>query len=183
MSANNRIDMKNTENQEFENSTLEDGGQEPVIDTDDLAEEVESQTANDAAVWQEKYIRLSAEFDNYRKRTLKEKMELIQSGGADVLKAILATADDFERALTHMSESPDKEGVQLIFQKFIDTLRTKGVTEIEALGKPLDVDFHEAIANVPTTDEAHKGAIIDVIQKGYMHKDKVLRFAKVVVGE
>lgn len=175
--------MENTENQEFENHTLEDTVQEPVVDTDDLAEEVEQQTANDAAVWQDKYVRLSAEFDNYRKRTLKEKMELIQNGGADVLKAILATADDFERALSHMSDCPDKEGVSLIFQKFIETLRAKGVTEIEALGKELDVDFHEAIANVPASEESQKGKIIDVVQKGYMHKDKVLRFAKVVVGE
>lgn len=175
--------MENTENQTFENHTLEDTVQEPVVDTDDLAEEIKENTANEVAVWQDKYVRLSAEFDNYRKRTLKEKMELIQSGGADVLKAVLATADDFERALGHMSECPDKEGVKLIFQKFIDTLHSKGVTEIEALGKSLDVDFHEAVANVPTADESQKGTIIDVVQKGYMHKDKVLRFAKVVVGE
>lgn len=175
--------MKNTDNQVFENDTLEDTVHEPVIDTDNLAEEIEQQAANEAAQWQDKYIRLSAEFDNYRKRTLKEKMELIQSGGSDVLRAILATADDFERALGQMSDSPDKEGVHLIFQKFIDTLRTKGVTEIVAMGKQLDVDYHEAIANIPAADESQKGTVIDVVQKGYMHKDKVLRFAKVVVGE
>lgn len=175
--------MENTETQNIDNNTLEDIKPEPVVDTDDLAEETEQQTVNEAQIWQDKYIRLSAEFDNYRKRTIKEKAELIQHGGADILKAILSTADDFERALEHMSDCADKEGVKLIFQKFIDTLRQKGVTEIEVLGKELDVDYHEAIAKVPVEEPEKKGTIIDVVQKGYMLKDKVLRFAKVVVGE
>lgn len=178
--------MENTENQVFENDTLEDTTPEPIVDTDNLSDESsskEGQDVNEAAIWQDKYVRLSAEFDNYRKRTLKEKADLIQNGGADVLKSVISTADDFERALNNMGESADKEGVKLIYNKFMETLRSKGIVEIEAIGKPFDVDYQEAIAKVPVADEAQKGVVIDVVQKGYMLRERVLRFAKVVVGE
>lgn len=174
----------NTENQEFTNNTLEDNAPEPTVDTDNVADESFDQTdklTEECRAWQDKYVRLSAEFDNYRKRTLKEKMELVANGGQDVLKDVIHIVDDLERALEHMTT--EKEGIQLILNKFTDTLKAKGVRPIEALGKELDVDYHDAIAKVPSADEALKGKIIDVVQRGYMMGDKVLRFAKVVVGE
>lgn len=140
----------------------------------------------EADEWKDKYLRLSAEFDNYRKRTLKEKMELIESGGEDVIKSILAVMDDFDRALQAMQSASDvasvREGVELISQKMRDTLKSKGVSEIEAVGQPLDVDLHEAVAKFPAGDDK-KGLVIDVVQKGYKLKEKVIRYAKVVVGE
>lgn len=174
----------NTENQEFSNSTLEDTTPEPTVDTDNVTDESFEQTdkvAEECRAWQDKYVRLSAEFDNYRKRTLKEKMDLVANGGQDVLKDVILIVDDLERALEHMTT--EKEGIRLILNKFTDTLKSKGVRPIEALGKELDVDYHDAIAKVPATEEALKGKIIDVVQRGYMMGDKVLRFAKVVVGE
>lgn len=180
----------NTENQEFDNKTLEDTTPEPVIDTENVSDEsfdATDKVAEECRVWQDKYIRLSAEFDNYRKRTLKEKMDLIETGGEAVIKSIIAIADDFERALAAMEKREDikaeTDGIRLIAQKFMDTLKSKGVEPIEALGKQLDVDFHDAVAKFPVKESDKKGAVIDVVQRGYMLKDKVLRFAKVVVGE
>ena len=136
--------------------------------------------------WQDRYIRLAAEFDNYRKRTLREKMELVASGGEDVIRSLLGVMDDMDRALVAMEKTDDvdsmKQGVMLIHQKLLETLRSKGVREIEAVGSELDTDLHEAVAKFPVEDE-RKGKIIDVVQKGYKLKDKVVRFAKVVVGE
>ncbi len=138
------------------------------------------------AEWQDKFLRLQAEFDNYRKRTLKEKMELVQTGGSDVLKAMLPVKDDVERAVAAMEKSDDVEalraGVKLISQKFTEALRQKGVTEIEVKDKDFDADFSEAVARF-AAGEDKKGKVIDVVQTGYMLGEKVLRFAKVVVGE
>ena len=142
--------------------------------------------AEEAAQWRDKYVRLSAEFDNYRKRTLKEKMELVQTGGRDVLLAMLPVRDDVQRAVDAMQKSDDLEalraGVTLISQKFTEALRQKGVTEIEVLDKEFDADLSEAVARFAAGDEK-KGKVIDVVQTGYKLGDKVLRFAKVVVGE
>lgn len=142
--------------------------------------------AVEAAEWRDKYIRLSAEFDNYRKRTLREKMELVSSASEDVIKALLPVIDDFDRAIDAMEKSDDtdavREGVLLISSKLRDTLRSKGVTEIESLGKALDTDLHDAVAKV-AGPKSHKGKIVDVMQKGYKLNDKVIRYAKVVVGE
>ena len=136
--------------------------------------------------WQDKYVRLQAEFDNYRKRTLKEKMDLVQTGGRDVLLEMLPVRDDVQRAVDAMQKSDDLEalraGVTLISQKFTEALRRKGVTEIEVLDKEFDADFSEAVARFAAGDEK-KGKVIDVVQTGYMLGEKVLRFAKVVVGE
>ena len=153
----------------------------------DTAESAKTaQTNSEAEEWKDKYLRLSAEFDNYRKRTLREKMELIESGGEDVIKSILAVMDDFDRALQAMQSASDvasvREGVELISQKMRDTLKGKGVSEIEAVGQPLDTDLHEAVAKFPAGDDK-KGLVIDVVQKGYKLKEKVIRYAKVVVGE
>lgn len=173
-----------------EEGTLE--SEEKQEKADNVAEEPEEKDDNKAVLaeqvkeWQDKYLRLSAEFDNYRKRTLKEKMELIDTAGSEVIKSILAVIDDFDRAMAAMETATDvaavREGVQLIHQKLMDTLKQKGLSEIEAMGKELDTDFHDAIAKVPVEEKEKKGKVIDVVQKGYQLKDKVIRFSKVVVG-
>ena len=138
------------------------------------------------AEWQDKYLRLQAEFDNFRKRTLREKMELVQSGSAECVKNFLPLMDDLQRALEAIEKSNDlealREGVKLIAQKFRETLKKQNVKEIEALGLELDTDHHEAVARFDAGKEK-KGKIVAVVQPGYKMGDKVLRFAKVVVGE
>ena len=138
------------------------------------------------AVWKDKYMRLQAEFDNYRKRTLREKMDLVASGGSDVIKSMLSVLDDMHRAVAASEKSEDIaalcEGEKLVLQKFEEALRQKNVTEIEALDKEFDPDFHEAVARF-AAGEDKKGKVIDVVQRGYMLGEKVLRYAKVVVGE
>ena len=138
------------------------------------------------AEWQDKYLRLQAEFDNFRKRTLREKMELVQSGSAECVKNFLPLMDDLQRALEAIEKSNDlealREGVKLIAQKFRETLKKQNVKEIEALGLELDTDHHESVARFDAGKEK-KGKIVDVVQPGYKMGDKVLRFAKVVVGE
>ena len=138
------------------------------------------------AEWQDKYLRLQAEFDNFRKRTLREKMELVQSGSAECVKNFLPLMDDLQRALEAIEKSNDlealREGAKLIAQKFRETLKKQNVKEIEALGLELDTDHHEAVARFDAGKEK-KGKIVDVVQPGYKMGDKVLRFAKVVVGE
>ena len=140
----------------------------------------------EAAVWKDKYVRLQAEFDNYRKRTLREKMDLVQTGGQEVLKAMLPVRDDVQRAVAAMEKSDDVEalraGVLLISQKFTEALRQRGVTEIEVAGKEFDPDLSEAVARFAAGEEM-KGRVVDTVQTGYMLGEKVLRFAKVVVGE
>ena len=162
--------------------------------TDTMAEESSAEEQNTAeptpeeiiAVWRDKYMRLQAEFDNYRKRTLREKMDLVASGGADVIKSMLSVLDDMHRAVVASEKSEDitalREGEKLVLQKFEEALRQKNVTEIEVQDKDFDPDFHEAVARFAAGDDK-KGLIIDVVQRGYMLGDKVLRYAKVVVGE
>ncbi|MFW5774446.1 MAG: nucleotide exchange factor GrpE [Tangfeifania sp.] len=135
----------------------------------------------------DKHLRLQAEFDNFRRRTLKEKADLIKSGGETVLAGILPIVDDFERAIDSMKEIPDddtgKQGTLLIYTKFKDFLKQNNVKEIEALHQDFDVDLHEAITKIPAPEKKLKGKVVDVVQKGYTLNDKVIRFAKVVVGE
>jgi len=135
----------------------------------------------------DRYLRLMAEFDNYRKRTLKEKMELTKNGGEDVLKGILPVVDNMERAMKSMETATDteavKEGINLIYKKFQEFLTGRGLKEIEAQGLELDTDKHEAVTKFPAPSEDLKGKIIDVIEKGYTLNDKVIRYAKVVIGE
>lgn len=130
-------------------------------------------------------LRQMAEFDNYKKRTLKEKAELILNGGERTVVAILPVLDDFERALADKSEDPKtiKEGVQMIYNKFIKSLNTLGVKKIETEGKDFDVDYHEAVAMVPGMGEDKKGKVIDCMQTGYMMNERVIRHAKVAVGQ
>lgn len=135
----------------------------------------------------DKYLRLSAEFDNYRKRTLKEKAELIKNGAEKTMIAILPVLDDFERALKNMEASEEaqamKEGVELIFSKFQKALTQEGLQKIETEGKEFDTDFHEAIALIPAPSEDLKGKILDCVQTGYMLNEKVIRHAKVAVAQ
>lgn len=139
------------------------------------------------AEMQDRYIRLSAEFDNYRKRTLREKMDLSKYAGENLLLGIIPLMDDFERALRHIDTDSDyvalKDGIDIIYGKFGDFLKQNGVKEIESLNSSFNVDLHEAVAKVQVEDPDKKGKVVDIVQKGYFLQDKVLRFAKVIVGE
>ena len=196
--------MTKEKNQPQEEEILknEEAVAEETVQTEENAQEeapaeektVEEQLADMLAEAQQmvneerdKYLRLSAEFDNYRKRTLKEKAELIKNGAEKTLTAILPVLDDFERALKNMEASEEtkamKEGVELIFSKFQKILGQEGLQKIETEGQPFDTDFHEAIAMIPTPDESLKGKVLDCVQTGYMLNEKVIRHAKVAVGE
>lgn len=139
------------------------------------------------AEMQDRYLRLSAEFDNYRKRTLKEKIDLTKYAGEDLLRKLLPFMDDFERALNHMEAAGNsagiKEGLDLIYVKLADFLSQNGVAEIKSLDQSFDVDLHDAVAKVSVEDQDRKGKVVEVILKGYFLKDKVLRHARVVIGE
>ncbi len=137
----------------------------------------------------DKYVRMAAEFDNYRRRTAKERIDLIATAGEDVIKGLLPVLDDCERALQVLDSASDveavkaaKEGTELIYNKLMGSLKGKGLQVIEAKEKELDTEFHEAVAQFPVTDKEQKNKIIDVVQQGYMLNGKVIRYAKVVVG-
>lgn len=136
---------------------------------------------------QDRYLRLSAEFDNYRKRTLREKIELVQTGGESVIRNLLPIIDDFDRAMISMRATDDcsavKAGLELIYVKIYDFLRQNGVKEIEAVNEPFNSDLHDAVTGMAVDDDAMKGRIIEVTQKGYTLNEKVIRHPKVVVGE
>ena len=144
--------------------------------------ELEEKAAKD----KDDYIRLMAEFDNFRRRTSQEKLELISSASAETIKGLLPVLDDCERAIKVLLDSNDsdaaKEGTELIFSKLMGYLKSKGRAVIEAMGQPFDTDVHEAVAQFPVQDEEQKGKVFDVVQTGYTLNGKVIRFAKVVVG-
>jgi molecular chaperone GrpE len=151
-------------------------------------EAMEEQTLQEKlAEMQDRYLRLSAEFDNYRKRTLREKIDLTKHAGENILISIVPVMDDFERALKLMESTSDcdamKDGINLIYNKFRDFLKIHGIKEIEALNSDFNVDLHEAVSKIAVEDESLKGKVVDVIQKGYLLHEKVMRFSKVVVGE
>ncbi len=133
------------------------------------------------------YLRLHAEYDNYRKRTLKEKMEIIKSGGEKVLTEMIPLIDDFERALDTIENADDKaaivEGLELIYTKFVKFINQQGVKEIEAIGEPFDADKFEAVTTIPVQDKSQENVVVDCIQKGYILNEKVIRFPKVIVGK
>ena len=137
--------------------------------------------------FQEKFIRLYSEFENYRKRTAKEKLDTINNASKDLIADLLPVLDDFERAIHNNKDSDDsnaiKEGFNLIYNKFLQSLQSKGLKSMDSTNTPFDVDLHEAITNIPTPDKNMKGKVVDVVEKGYYLNDKVLRFAKVVVGQ
>ena len=144
--------------------------------------ELENKTAKD----KDDYIRLMAEFDNYRRRTAQEKLELVSTASTETIKGMLPVLDDCERALKVLLESDDsdaaKEGTELIYSKLMRYLKSKGLAVIDAIGQPFDTDLHEAVAQFPVPEEEQKGKVFDVVQTGYTLNGKVIRFAKVVVG-
>src|SRR5690606_7961869 len=157
---------------------------EGSVENDELSPEklleAELQEAND------KYLRLYAEFDNYKRRTSKERLELLQTAGKEVISDLLSTLDDFDRALKAMETTDNvesiKEGILLVSQKLNKVLQQKGLKAMDSINQPFDADIHEAITKVPAPSEELKGKVIDEIEKGYYLNDKVLRYAKVVVG-
>lgn len=163
-----------------EKKPKEEKEQQDVPEVDPL-EDAKQQLAD----LKDKYLRTAAEFDNYRKRISKEKAELILNGGAKTVTAILPILDDFERALADKSEDPQaiRKGVELIYHKFVKTLEGLGVKKIDTKDKDFDVDYHEAVAMVPGMGDDKKGKVIDCVQTGYTMNDKVLRHAKVAVGQ
>jgi molecular chaperone GrpE len=141
----------------------------------------------EAAAWKDKFVRLSAEYENYRKRTFKEKMDLVAAGGEDVVRSLLDVLDDMDRALEAIAKTDDlesiRQGITLIDNKLRGALKNRGLAEIEALGAELDTDLHEAVARVAAEELEMKGRVVDVVQKGYKLKDQIIRYAKVVVGQ
>ena len=163
-----------------ENEAQQEMPQEETVNTEDQATEVVDE-------YKDKFVRLYAEFDNYRRRTNLEKLDLIASANGSLLKDLLPVLDDFERAIANNEQLDDvaalREGFKLIQAKFKQILLSKGLKEMEAKDQPFDADLHEAIANIPAPTEDQKGKVIDDVEKGYYLNDKVLRFAKVVVGQ
>jgi Molecular chaperone GrpE (heat shock protein) len=166
--------------------------QEKVVEEEKIVENEKSkeeELSEKLAESTDKYMRLAAEFDNYRRRAAKERIDLISTASEDVIKGLLPVLDDCERALQVLENASDtesakaaKEGTELILNKMMAYLKGKGLAPIEALGKDMDTDFHEAVAQFPVEDKAKKNKIIDVVQQGYTLNGKVIRFAKVVVG-
>ena len=183
-------EMKDKEiNEETINETnTNEETQQPVELTAEEQLQKELGEANEKiASLEDKYLRQAAEFDNYRKRTMKEKAELIKNGGERAIESILPVLDDFERAIENMSKDEKSAevltGVELIYNKFVGVLKQNGLEKIEAAGQDFNTDYHEAIALVPTPDESLKGKVLDCIQTGYTLNEKVIRHAKVAVGE
>ena len=175
-------ETQNTAEEQPQNDQAEEAA--PLTHEEQLEKELEeAQTAIEEQ--KDKYLRLSAEFDNYRKRTIKEKAELILNGGEKSISSILPVIDDFERAIKTMETAKDVSAVkvELIYNKFMAVLAQNGVKVIETKDQPLDTDYHEAIAVIPAPSEEQKGKILDCVQTGYTLNDKVIRHAKVVVGE
>lgn len=176
----NVVSEENTENA----SAKADNSADEMTAAPTLEEQLEA-AKKEAEQYKDKYLRAVAEFDNYRKRTLKEKAELLLNGSEKAVCAFLPILDDFERAIADKTEDVNaiKEGVQIIFNKFNKTLESLGVKKIETEGKDFDVDFHEAVAMVPGMGDDKKGKVIDCVQTGYQLNDKVIRHAKVAVGQ
>ena len=182
---NINIDAVNEENINEETVTAE---QENVELTAEEKLQKELDEANDKiATLEDKYLRQAAEFDNYRKRTIKEKAEIIKNGGERAIESILPVLDDFERALANMAKDENAAeimtGIELIYNKFVGILKQNGLQKIETEGATFDTDFHEAIAIIPAPSEELKGKVLDCVQTGYTLNDKVIRHAKVAVGE
>jgi molecular chaperone GrpE len=197
--------IETTENKEYKGLPGEDLNNPLEQLQDEKAEENEPESGSDGtqasdkkiadeksfeeklAEMQDKYLRLSAEFDNYRKRTLKEKMDISKYAGEELLKNILPVMDDFERAAKHIETTTEseaiKEGIDIIYNKLSEFLKQQGVKEIESLNCDFNVDLHDAVAKIPVDEDDKKGKIVEVVSKGYFLKDKILRHSKVVIGE
>lgn len=171
--------LENLENAENGSNNTPEVENEPISEIDQLKADIAEQ--------KDKYLRLMAEFDNYKRRTSKERIELIQTAGKDVIVSLLDVLDDCDRAEKQLALSEDiqvqKEGIQLVFNKIRSTMQSKGLTAMESIGKDFDVELHEAITEVPAPNDKQKGKVIDEITKGYLLNEKIIRFAKVVVGK
>ena len=195
--------MANNKNKDSQKDTskeikIEDNSQETIKEKVE-ANEVETDATNEQATdeinelkeqlasLQDKYIRQIAEFDNYRKRILKEKSELILNGGEKVISSLLPVLDDFERALINIKKGGDEttllQGTELIYQKLVSTLESQGLSKIKTEKEDFNTDFHEAVAMVPVDDESMKGKVVDCVQTGYTLNNKVIRHSKVAVGQ
>lgn len=186
----------NPENEmENEMSTHSDANENLSDEAATAAESSDSETIEqsegeklraEAADWKDKYLRLYAEFENFRSRTSREKVALISTASEGLMKDLLPVLDDFERSLIAMETAADvqslREGVELVFHKFTGILQQKGLKAMESVGKPFDADFHEAITQFPAPDPSQKGLVMDEVEKGYSLHDKTIRFAKVVIG-
>jgi molecular chaperone GrpE len=192
-SINKDLDNNNLEQptQELEGEGLNEN---ISADTSEIQNEEENKTEvsetqkwqTEAADWKDKYIRLYAEFENFRHRTSKEKIGLISTASEGLMVELLPVLDDFERSIKAMEQANDisslKEGVELVFHKLSKTLNQKGLKSMESIGKPFDADFHEAITQIPSPSPEQKGQVIDEIEKGYILNEKTIRYAKVVIG-
>ncbi len=196
---NKKKKTKMEENQTTENTEQKDILNENESVTNELPEIDENSTAPDeeqisdeekfkaeASEWQNKYLRLYAEFDNFKRRTSKERLELLQIAGKDVIVDLLPVLDDFERAQKSIEKATDieavKEGVKLVHHKLKNVLTNKGLKEMTAIGAEFDADVHEGITNIPAPSADLKGKVVDELEKGYYLNDKVIRFAKVIIG-
>ncbi|MEN8786793.1 MAG: nucleotide exchange factor GrpE [Flavobacteriales bacterium] len=184
-SENESTEELNEENVAKETSQKEEVSNEEIQEEPQKSELELAQDAASAA--NDKYLRLYSEFDNFRKRTAKEKLDIIKSASEDVIKNMLPIVDDFQRAMTHNAEVQDpeslKQGFELIYNKLLKSLEAKGLTPIEAQGEVFNADIHEAITNIPAPSEDMKGKIVDVVEQGYYLGEKIIRFPKVVVGQ
>jgi molecular chaperone GrpE len=172
--------MKKKENEQpIEDSTT----QEPITDAGTEATNTEEQvTPDELEEMKKKYLLLYADFENFRKNKAKERIELLQTAAAGVITDLLPSIDNYERALANAPEGEISEGIQLIFKGILNTLQTKGLKELPAKGEVFNADFHDCITQYPAPSEEEKGKVLDVLEKGYTLNDKVIRFAKVVVG-
>lgn len=173
---------KNAPKKDSKKEKKTEGMEQKIQELENKVAELEEKTSKD----KDDYLRLMAEFDNFRRRTSQEKLELVSMASMDTIKGLLPVLDDCERALKVLLESDDsdaaKEGTELIYSKLMGYLKTKGLAVIEAMGQDFDTDLHEAVAQFPVQEEAQKGKVFDVVQTGYTLNGKVIRFAKVVVG-
>jgi molecular chaperone GrpE len=181
---NESTNEQNEQEQPMEHVQEQQENPEPTADVRDV-QNAELKAKVDEL--NDRYLRLYSEFDNFRKRTTKEKVELIQAGGEDVVKSILPILDDFERAIKFNGETIDikavNDGVSLIFNKLKAALNQKGLEEMKSIGEPFNSDIHEAITSAPAPSEDLKGKVIDELEKGYTLKGKIIRFAKVITGQ
>ena len=176
-----------TENEEVENDSKKSKKNRKQRKEDEAREKEIEELKAQVEEQKDRYLRLSAEFDNYRKRTLKERSDMLKTANGDTLSGMLPVLDDLERAMQSMEKATDvaavREGVVLIYNKLQEFLKNKGIVEIDAMNQVFDTDLHEAITKIPAPTEDLKGKVVDVIQKGYKIDTKVIRYAKVVVGE
>lgn len=180
-------DDKLTADQEQTTGEMTDGQATAVADTENAPQQDAAKTDSELTELKDKYLRLAAEFDNYKRRTAKERSDLFKSANQELMTVLLPVLDDFERARNHTQSSEDvqvvRESVDIIYNKLIKTLQQKGLTAMETKGGGFDPDLHEAITQIPAPSEELKGKVVDEVEKGYYLGDKVIRHAKVVLGQ